>query len=89
MTELHCNAKAMVRVVGVQPMGFWVLWCRFAAEVVVGGRDGSVVEVAEVDGVGFGYVLVEVVVGDGFGRSGGLCAFAPVDGECRGCIVAR
>jgi hypothetical protein len=67
VTVLLCNVKAMVRVVGVQPTGFWVLWCRFAAEVVVGGRDGSVVEVAKVDGVGFGYVLVEVVVGDGFG----------------------
>jgi hypothetical protein len=35
--------------------------------VVVGARDGSVVEVAEVDGVEFGYVVVEMVVGDGFG----------------------
>jgi hypothetical protein len=35
----------MVRVVGVQPMGFWDMWCRFVAEVVVGGRDGCVVGV--------------------------------------------
>jgi hypothetical protein len=40
------------------------------AEVVVGGRNGFVVEVAEVDGVGFGYVGVKVVVVDGFGLAG-------------------
>jgi hypothetical protein len=39
------NAEAMVRVVGVRLMGFWDMWCRFVAKVVVGGRDGCVVEV--------------------------------------------
>jgi hypothetical protein len=75
------NAKAMVRVVRVRPAGFWGVWCRFAAEVVVGGRDGSVVEDVEVDGAGFGYVVVEVVASDGFGRVG-LYASAPIDREC-------
>jgi hypothetical protein len=68
---------------------------------VVYGRDCFVVEVAKVDGVGFGYVGVEVVVGDGFGHVGvevvvvdgfgraGLHASAPVGGEYRGCIVAQ
>jgi hypothetical protein len=67
---LVCNAKATARVVSVQLASSWCLWCRFAAEVVVGGRNGFVVEVAEVDGVGFGYVGVKVVVVDGFGLAG-------------------
>jgi hypothetical protein len=65
-----------------------LLGCQFAAEVVVGARDVSVVEVAEVDGVEFGYVVVEMVVGDGFGRAG-LRDSTPADREYRGCIVAR
>jgi hypothetical protein len=63
----------MVRVVSVRPMEFWDLQCRFAVEVVVGGRDGCVVGVVEVVGGGFDYA---VVVGswrwadDGYGRMG-------------------
>jgi hypothetical protein len=41
----------MVRVVGVQPMGFYDLQCRFAAEVVVGERYGCEV------GVGVGLII--------------------------------
>jgi hypothetical protein len=50
---LLCNARAIVRVVGVRPMGFLDPRCRFAAEVVVGGRDGCVVGEVEVVGGGF------------------------------------
>jgi hypothetical protein len=48
----------MVRVVGVQPAGFWDLWCRFVAGVVVAGRDGCVVEVVRVVDGGFHYLVV-------------------------------
>jgi hypothetical protein len=83
---LLCSAKAMVRVVGAQPMGFWGLWCRFMAGVVVGGRNGCAM--VRVTGEGFGYAVVEVVVGEGFDPME-LSVFAPDDGEHRGCIVAR
>jgi hypothetical protein len=52
VVALLCNAGAMVRVVGVRPIGFWDLWCWFAAEMVVGGRDSCVVGVV---GGGFDY----------------------------------
>jgi hypothetical protein len=45
VAALLCNAGAVVRVVGVRPMGFWDLWCLFAVEVVVGGKDGCAVGV--------------------------------------------
>jgi hypothetical protein len=45
VAALLCNVGVMVQVVGVQPMGFWDLLCRFAAEVAVGGRDSCVVGV--------------------------------------------
>jgi hypothetical protein len=34
VAALLYNANAMVRVAGVQPMGFWGLWCQFVARVV-------------------------------------------------------
>jgi hypothetical protein len=43
VVALLCSAKAMVRVVGAQPTGFWGLWCRFVAGAVVGGRNGCAV----------------------------------------------
>jgi hypothetical protein len=58
-----------------------------SSRVVVGGRNGSEV-VGVVAGEGFGYVVVEVVAGEGFDPTE-LPVFAPDDGECRGCIVAR
>jgi hypothetical protein len=70
VAALLYNAGAMVQVVGVRPMGFWDLWCQFAAEVVVGGRDGCVIGVV---GGGFDYA---VAVGgwrwanDGYSRAG-------------------
>jgi hypothetical protein len=45
VTALLCNAKAMVQVAGVQPVGFWGLWCQFAVGLVIGGRNGCVVDV--------------------------------------------
>jgi hypothetical protein len=54
----------MVRVVSVRPMGFFDLRCRYAVEVVVGGRDGCVVEVVGGDlisrwwwGLGVGLIM--------------------------------
>jgi hypothetical protein len=82
-----CSAKAMVRVVGAQPTGFWGMCCRFMVGAVVGGRNGSVV-VGVVAGEGFSYAMVEVVAGEGFDLAE-LPVFAPADGECRECIVAR
>jgi hypothetical protein len=87
MVALLCSAKAMVRVVGAQPIGFWVLWCRFLMRVVVGGRNGCAV-VGVVASEGFGYAVVEVVAGEGF-DSAKLPVFAPDDRECCGCIVAQ
>jgi hypothetical protein len=83
VVALLCSAKFMVRVVGAPPTGFWGLWCRFVAGVVVGGRNGCAV-VGVVAGEGFGYV---VVAGEGFDPTE-LAVLAPDDGECRGCIVA-
>jgi hypothetical protein len=77
----------MLRVVGAQPTGFWGLWCRFVAGVVVGGRNGCVLVVV-VANEGFGYAVVEVVDGEGF-DSMELSVFAPEHEEHRGCIVAR
>jgi hypothetical protein len=86
VVALLCSAKAMLRGVGAQPMGFWGLWCQFVVGVVVDGRNGcAVVEV--VAGEGFGYV-VELVVGEGFDPME-LPVFAPADGDHRGCIVAQ
>jgi hypothetical protein len=48
VVTLLCNAKTMVRVVGVRPMSFWGLWCRFVVEVEVDGRNDHVVEVVVV-----------------------------------------
>jgi hypothetical protein len=99
MVTLLYSAEALVRVVGVQPMGFWGLWCQFVTGAVVLGRNGcAVVGVVAgegfscavdevVDGEGFGYVVMEVVVGEGFDPAE-LPVFAPTDGECRGCILA-
>jgi hypothetical protein len=42
----------MVRVVGVQQMGFSDLWCRFVVGVVVGEKDGCVAVVVGVIGGG-------------------------------------
>jgi hypothetical protein len=50
----------MVRDVGVQPTGFWGLWCQFAVGAVVGGRNGCVVEVVGVVGEGFVYAFMVV-----------------------------
>jgi hypothetical protein len=89
-----CNAKAMVRVADVRPMGFWGLWCRLAVGVVV-GRNDYVVEVVggfgcavEAVGVvvdeGFGYVVVMAIVDvvvEGFGYAVELRALVPVDAE--------
>jgi hypothetical protein len=72
----------MVQAVGGQPMGFWSLWYQFVVAVVVGDRNGCVVEVFD---VGFGYAAV-VVVGAGFGRLGLLTSIL-ADGECRECIA--
>jgi hypothetical protein len=74
VVTLLCSAKVMVRVIGAQPTGFWSLWCQFVEGAVVGGRNGCAV-VGVVAGEGFGYMELPV--------------FAPIDGEHRGCIVAR
>jgi hypothetical protein len=99
MVALLYSAEALVRVVGVQPMGFWGLWCRFVTGVVVLGRNGCAVvgvvasegfsyEVDEVvAGEGFGYAVVEVVAGEGFDPAE-LPIFAPANEERRGCILA-
>jgi hypothetical protein len=75
---LLCNAKAMPRVAGVRPAGFWGLWCRLAAGVMVIGRNGYVVGVG--DDEGFGYAVVMVVV-EGFGYAVELYALVLADGE--------
>jgi hypothetical protein len=71
----------MVRDVGVQPTGFWGLWCQFAVGAVVGGRNGCVVEVVGVVGEGFVYAFMVVgVVGEGSDRVEPR-AYAPADEE--------
>jgi hypothetical protein len=64
------NARAMVRVANVRPAGFWGLWCRCVAGVVVVGRnDYGEVEVVVDEGFGYAVAMavVGVVVGAGFG----------------------
>jgi hypothetical protein len=98
VVALLYSAKAIVRVIGAQPTGFWGLWCRFVAGAVVGERIGCAVMgvvagerfgyAVVVVGEGFGYAVVEVVAGEGFDPAE-LPIFAPPDGEHQGCIVAR
>jgi hypothetical protein len=52
VAALLYNAMDMVRVVGVQQMGFSDLWCRFVVGVVVGEKDGCVAVVVGVIGGG-------------------------------------
>jgi hypothetical protein len=86
------NARAMARVVGVWPAGFWYLWFRLAVGVVVVGRNDYVVEVVGVlDDEGFGYVGVMVVVGvvvyGGFGQAE-LPSSVLTNKEYRVCIAS-
>jgi hypothetical protein len=79
---------------------FGGLWCQFVAGVVVGVRNSCAVvrvvssegfryaEVEVVSSEGFGYAVMEVMAGEGFDPAE-ILVFAPADGECRGCIVAR
>jgi hypothetical protein len=64
-------------------VGFWGPRCQFAVGVVVGGRNGCVVEMVDEE---FEYAAA-VVVGEGFDRAE-LRTFAPADGECRECIAS-
>jgi hypothetical protein len=57
LVALLYSAKAVVRVVGAQQMGFSSLWCLFVVGAVVGGRNGCAL-VRVVGGEGFGYAVV-------------------------------
>jgi hypothetical protein len=72
VAALLCNAKAMVRVIGVQPSGLLGSAVPICGGVVVGGRDGCAEEVAGVLGGGFDYgcdrgeLLVSALAGEGY-----------------------
>jgi hypothetical protein len=78
----------MTRVVDIQPVGFWDLWCPSTVEVVAGRYDYTV-ELVDVVGKGFGYaveMVVVEVVGEGFGYAVELHVLA--GGGCPGCIAS-
>jgi hypothetical protein len=87
VVALLYSAKAMARDVGAQPMGFWGLWYQYAAGVVVGGRNGCVVDVVRAVDEGFGYVAAAVeAVDEGFDRAE-LHAYVTTDEEYQECIA--
>jgi hypothetical protein len=69
-------------------MGFWGQWCQFVEEVVVGGRNGCVVEVVGVVGEGFGYALVVVEVVDEGSDRAEPRAYALADEEYQWCTTS-
>jgi hypothetical protein len=81
-----------VRVVNIQPGGFWGLWCRPAAGVVVGRNDYAVEVVVRVvvdEGLGYAVVMavVEVVV-EGFDYAVELRGLALAGRGYPGCIAS-